>query len=236
MTATPQNPFSSIPYVPVPKTGVKYTEHHEHVDVPALFALYQANQDWFALENHVSQAIRSLELCIRGYDADMQGSERGHKIELAKIEELENEVRAMDRRIKEKDQAHAETHSELHRVKSQLQQTGADLYAAQETNQQLQADLTTLLADDEAKQDQNLEQAQEDYAQLNDQYTVLEARNDKLEDENELLQGYLDLNNHLALIERMNESLDVITDRFSTKHQVKHAKMVVDYLRTLWSL
>lgn len=78
------------PFIPVPKTGVKYTEHHEHVDVDALFEQYADDQA--GLKHYVTQAIRSLEQNIRGYDADMKGSERSHKAQQARITGLETEL------------------------------------------------------------------------------------------------------------------------------------------------
>ena len=94
MTATPKNPF--VPYVPIPTTGVKYTDFHEHIDVDALFDEFESD-DLNVSENdlraRVTQAIRSLEQNLRGYDADMKGSERGQKIDRARIADLEDEAR-----------------------------------------------------------------------------------------------------------------------------------------------
>lgn len=108
MTATPQNPF--VPHIPIPKTGEMYTEHHAHVDVDALFDQYDESDQ---LKTVVQQAIRSLEQCIRGYDADMQGSERQHKVQAASLEAAREESRLARLHVQELVEAQEDTYRDL---------------------------------------------------------------------------------------------------------------------------
>jgi hypothetical protein len=86
MTSTPTNPF-----IPLPHTGVKYTDQHEHIDVDALFEQYQ--DDLPGLKHYVSKGIRGLEQNIRGYDLDLKGAERRRKADQARTEEAREESR-----------------------------------------------------------------------------------------------------------------------------------------------
>jgi len=82
---------SNNPFIPLPHTGVKYTDQHEHIDVDALFEQYQ--DDLPGLKHYVSKGIRGLEQNIRGYDLDLKGAERRRKADQARTEEAREESR-----------------------------------------------------------------------------------------------------------------------------------------------
>lgn len=148
MTIKPgNNPF--VPHIPIPKTGEMYTEHHAHVDVDALFDQYDESDQ---LKTVVQQAIRSLEQCIRGYDADMQGSERQHKVQAASLEAAREESRLARLRVQELAEAQEVTYHDLVAMTTQCNDYREKVEELSHESKQLheQLELEDLIAQDEA--------------------------------------------------------------------------------------